>query len=74
MPSRLRRANFFIDYAYSGTLKKRLAKANKSQAKVAILIERNKVTEGFIILRDMETGEQVESSLTSLEEDLLRYR
>jgi histidyl-tRNA synthetase len=71
---RLRRANFFIDYAYSGTLKKRLAKANKSQAKVAILIERNKVTEGFIILRDMETGEQVESSLTSLEEDLLRYR
>ena len=71
---RLRRANFFIDYAYSGTLKKRLAKANKSQAKVAILIERNKVTEGFIILRDMETGEQVESSLTSLEEDLLIYR
>ena len=71
---RLRRANFFIDYAYSGTLKKRLAKANKSQAKAAILIERNKVTEGVVILRDMKTGEQVEASLTSLEENLLRYR
>ena len=71
---RLRKAGLNVDLGYSGNVKKRLNRANKSNALAAILIGEDELAKGVVTLRDMETGEQTEAPLTSLEEHLARYR
>jgi histidyl-tRNA synthetase len=71
---RLRKAGWNIDLGYSGNLKKRLNRANKANAVVALLIGEDELEKGVVTLRDMETGEQFEAPLSSLEEHLARYR
>jgi histidyl-tRNA synthetase len=41
---------------------------------VALLVGEDELAKGVVALRDMETGEQSEAPLSSLEEHLIRYR
>ncbi len=71
---RLRKAGWNIDLGYSGNVKKRLNRANKANAVAALLIGEDELEKGVVTLRDMETGQQFEAPLSSLEEHLARYR
>ena len=71
---RLRKAGFNVNLGFSGNVKKRLNRANKANAVAALLIGEDELAKGVVTLRDMETGEQSEASLSSLEEHLARYR
>jgi hypothetical protein len=44
--------------AFSGNFKKRLNRANKINAKVAVLIGEDEVRDRFFTIKDMDTGEQ----------------
>ena len=71
---KLRRVGFTIDLGYSGNMKKRLARANKANSIAAILVGEDELAKGVATVRDMESGEQAEVSLSSLEEHLARHR
>ena len=71
---RLRKAGLNVNLGFSGNVKKRLNRANKVNAVVALLIGEDELAKGVATLRDMETGEQYEAPLSSLEEHLARYR
>ena len=71
---RLRRAGFAVDLGYSGNLKKRLARANKANAVACVILGEDELAKGAATVRDMETGEQTEVPLSSLEDHLAPYR
>ncbi len=56
----LRRAGFAVDMGYSGNVGKRLKRANKVNARFAVLMGDAEQARGAVTLRDMETGEQRE--------------
>jgi len=70
----LRHSDFTVDLGFSGNVKKRLNRANKVNAVAAILLGEDELAKGVATVRDMESGEQTEVPLTSLEEHLSRYR
>ncbi len=71
---RLRRAGFTAELGFSGNLGKRMKRANKLNSCAAVLLGEDEMARGAATLRDMETGEQVEVPLASLEDHLARYR
>ncbi len=71
---RLRRAGFTVELGYSGNLKKRLARANKVNARAAVLVGGDELARQAVALRDLDSGEQEEVPLRSLEERLARFR
>jgi len=73
LAERLRRAGLAVDMGFSGNVKKRLNRANKTGAPAAILLGEDEIAKDVATVRDMVTGEQSEVPLTSLEEHLARY-
>jgi len=69
----LRHAGFTVDLGFSGNVKKRLNRANKANAVAAVLMGEDELAKGTATIRDMETGEQAEVPLASVEEHLSRY-
>ncbi len=74
LSERLRHAGFAVELGYSGNMKKRLNRANKAGAAAALLIGEDELAKNVATIRDMETGEQTEAPLASLEDHLARYR
>ena len=74
LADRLRRNGFAIELGYSGTLGKRLKRANKLQARAAVILGEDELAKGVVTLRDLDSGAQEEASLSSLEERLSRFR
>ncbi|MCH7486874.1 MAG: histidine--tRNA ligase [Proteobacteria bacterium] len=74
LTQKLRRAGLTVDLGYSGDLGKRMKRANKIKARAAVLLGEDELARDAATVRDMETGEQVEVPLASLEEHLRRYR
>ena len=72
--ARLRHAGFTVDLGFSGNLKKRLDRANKANAAAAVILGPDELAKGAATVRDMETGEQTEVPLSSLQDHLARYR
>lgn len=68
----LRRAGLVVELGYSGNLKKRLQRANKMNARAALLLGEEELAAGSATLRDLDTGEQELVSLDSLAERLSR--
>ena len=68
----LRRAGFVVELGYSGNLKKRLQRANKMNARAALLFGDDELAAGSATLRDLDSGEQELVSLSSLAERLSR--
>ena len=71
---RLRRAGFAADLGFSGNMSKRMKRADRIGACVAVVLGANELARGGATVRDMTTGEQVEVSLAALEDRLARYR
>jgi len=68
----LRHAGFVVELGYSGNLKKRLQRANRMNARAALLFGEEELAAGSATLRDLDSGEQELVSLNSLAERLSR--
>ena len=71
---RLRRAGFTADLGFSGNMGKRMKRADRIGARVAVVLGESELARGVATVRDMRTGEQVEVPLSALEDRLARYR
>ena len=71
---RLRRAGFAVDLGFSGNLAKRMKRANKINARATVLLGEDELARDAATVRDMDSGEQTDVPLASLETHLARYR
>lgn len=69
---RLRRAGLAVELGFSGNMKKRMARANKANARFAVILGEDEAARGAVTLRDLDGGFQDEVPLASLEEHLGR--
>ena len=70
----LRRAGFAIELGYSGNLKRRLQRANKINARAAVILGDDEIAKQAAAVRDLDSGEQAEIPLASLAERLATFR
>jgi histidyl-tRNA synthetase len=66
----LRRNGYTVDMGYSGNLKKRMARADKANAKAVLILGSDELAKGSATLRNMETGTQSDVPLNELVETL----
>ena len=71
---RLRRAGFAVEHGYSGNVGKRLKRAAKVGARVALILGEDELARGMVQLRDLDAGAQDEAPLDRIEESLARFR
>lgn len=64
----LRNQGFHIELAYSGNLSKRMKKANKANAKVAVILGSDELSKGAATWKDLDSGAQQEVKLSDLPE------
>src|SRR5690606_3132073 len=62
----LRSQGFKIELSYSGNLSKRMKKANKVHAKVALIIGSEELSKGIATWKDLDTGAQQETRLSDI--------
>jgi len=70
----LRQAGLAVDLGYSGNMKRRLQRANKVQARAAVILGEDELNRSAAAVRDLDSGEQVEVALDRLEAHLARFR
>ena len=70
----LRKKGYRVDLGYSGNLKKRMKRANRLNAAAAVLLGDDELTRNVGTLRNMDSGEQKEVSLETLEDHLALYK
>lgn len=70
----LRAQGFTVDLGYAGALGKRLKRANKINAGVAVILGEAELARERVAVRDLDTGAQDEVALATLAEHLARYR
>ena len=70
----LRKKGYRVDLGYSGNLKKRMKRANRLNAVAAVLLGEDELTRNVGTLRNMDSGEQKEVSLETLEDHLAPYK
>jgi len=56
----LRNGGYAVDLSYSGSLARRLRRANRVNARAAVLIGEDEVARNVVTLRDLDSGEQIE--------------
>ena len=66
----LRRAGVAVDLGYSGNMKKRMKRAGNLDARFAVLLGQDELARGAATIRDMDSGEQSEVSLSQVAEHL----
>ncbi|OAN48088.1 histidine--tRNA ligase [Paramagnetospirillum marisnigri] len=69
---RLRRAGQTVEMGFSGNMKKRMARANKANARFAVILGEEEAQRRAVTIRDLDGGSQEEVPLASLEEHLGR--
>jgi len=62
----LRNAGFCVEHPHSGNLKKRMMKANKANAYLALILGSDELAKGHITLKNLDTGDQREIKLSDL--------
>jgi histidyl-tRNA synthetase len=70
----LRRAGFTVDHGYSGNVGRRLKRANKVAARIAVLLGDDELKRDAATVRDLDSGDQVSVPLPSLKDHLARFR
>lgn len=70
----LRHAGFAADLGYSGNLGRRLKRADRIGARVAVILGDDELARGAAMVRDLDTGDQAEVSLSALQDHLARFR
>jgi histidyl-tRNA synthetase len=74
LTEQLRRAGFRVDLGYSGNLKKRMKRANKIEARAAVILGEEELAQSAAAVRDLDSGEQLLVSLDRLADHLARFR
>jgi histidyl-tRNA synthetase len=67
----LRAAGIAVEMAFSGNMKKRMARANKAGARWAVILGEEEMARGAVSLKDLDSGAQDEVPLARLAERLL---
>lgn len=62
----LREAGIAVELGYSGNMKKRLKRADKANAKLAVILGDDELAKNVAQLRDLDQGDQQEVSLSDL--------
>ncbi len=62
----LRRAGLAVDIGYSGNLSRRMKRANKINARTAVIVGETELARGIATVRDLDTGAQREVALAEL--------
>jgi histidyl-tRNA synthetase len=70
LTERLRRAGHAVDLGYRGNLKRRMSRANKINARVAVIIGDDELANNSATLRDLDSGEQALVPLDALDDRL----
>ena len=70
----LRGAGYVVELGYGGNLGKRMKRANKLDARAAVIIGTDELARAAVTLRDLDSGEQEEVPLAALRERLTRFR
>lgn len=70
----LRRAGFSVDMGYSGNIGRRMKRAAKVNACVAVLIGGDEIAAGTVTVRDMDSGDQITASLDQVAKTLEKYK
>ena len=70
----LRRAGLTVDLGYSGNLSKRMKRANKLNARYAVILGEDELQRGTATLRDLDSGEQEAILLPQLQDRLATAR
>jgi len=71
---KLRQAGYAVEMGYSGNMKKRLARANKANARAAVILGEDELSRQAATVRDLDSGEQEEVPLSDLEVRLAKFR
>jgi len=71
---RLRKAGFTVDLGYRGNVSRRMKRANRLNARAALLLGDDERARGTVTVRDLDSGEQAEVPLAELEDRLAPYR
>ncbi|HEY3910410.1 MAG TPA: histidine--tRNA ligase [Stellaceae bacterium] len=66
----LRGSGLVVDLGYSGNLARRMRRANRIGAKVAVLIGDDEIARGTAVVRDLDSGAQSEVALGALPQKL----
>jgi len=70
LTQRLRGQGHVVDLGYSGNAGKRMKRANKIEARVALVLGEDELARGAVTLRDLDAGSQEEIPLASVEQRL----
>jgi histidyl-tRNA synthetase len=70
----LRRAGFHVDLGYAGNVSRRMKRANKINARIAVLIGEDELAREAATVRDLDGGSQSEVPLSELAQRLAPYR
>ena len=70
----LRRDGYVVELAFRGNMSRRLKRANRLNASVAVILGPDEVARGTATIRDLDSGVQSEAALGSLSEHLTAYR
>ena len=62
----LREAGIAVELGYSGNMKKRLKRADKANARMAVILGDDELANGVAQLRDLDSSEQREVALDQL--------
>jgi histidyl-tRNA synthetase len=69
----LRRSGLVVDLGFAGNLNKRMKRANKLNARVAVLLGEDELAANVATLRDLDTGVQEKVALDQLAEHLAQF-
>jgi histidyl-tRNA synthetase len=67
LTQRLRAAGHVVDQGYGGNVGKRMKRANKIEARVALVLGEDELARGAVTFRDLDAGSQEEVPLDGLE-------
>jgi histidyl-tRNA synthetase len=70
LAERLRRSGLAVDLGYRGNLKRRMSRANKINARAAVIIGDDELAQDSVTLRDLDSGEQTLVPLDALDDRL----
>jgi histidyl-tRNA synthetase len=70
----LRRQGFVVDLGFSGNVGRRMRRANKLNARAAVILGEDELAREAATLRDLDTGEQIEVPLGAIAERLAPFR
>ena len=74
LANKIRQAGLAADPGYSGNMGKRMKRANKLNARVAVILGETELAKNVAAVRDLDSGEQREVPLETLIESLAQYQ